>query len=189
MVGMKAGQKEAKGRSWKETRRPVEALPKTNLFEEIGNLSPSGSNVRIRIRRDLIKQGGGKVDQSNKPDYIKEAPPPEADDASQLRMRDDFNTKVKTAKIETLARGKSATLQLATYRALLRNVDLLNPELSQDERLTRARRLVRAYERVRERRPKFHDDGAQLRAARSIINRFQYQQKLKREAAHRLAAG
>src|SRR5262249_23050648 len=116
-------------------------------------------------------------------------------DTSGKGMGDDFNTVVKQAKAENLARAKprstprSSTLQLATYQALVEKADLLNPELLEDERLTRARRLVRAFERVRERRTKFRDDGPKLRAARTIINRFQYQQRLKREAALKLAAG
>jgi tetratricopeptide (TPR) repeat protein len=131
--------------------------------------------------------------ETHYPGYTGARPPPRPDDASRDWMREhDLNTAVKKAKAENLARGKSrlpATHQLATYRALVQTLDLLNPELSQEEGLTRARRLVRAYERVRDRRPKFRDRNEQLQAAFSIINRFEYRQKLKRQAVLKLAAG
>jgi hypothetical protein len=124
------------------------------------------------------------------------APPPRPAEHPQEGMGDDLNTKVKQAKAEILALAKprpkprSSTLQLATYRALLQNVDLLNPDLGEDERRRRAKRLVKAYGRVRERRPRFHDRNEQLQAAFSIVNRDQYQRtgKPKREAA-KLAIG
>lgn len=101
------------------------------------------------------------------------------------RMGDDLNTAVKKTKAETLARGKprmSTVRQLANYKALIQHVDLLNPELPEDERLRRARRLVRAYERVRERRPKFHDHCKQLLAAFSIVNKVKYPGRKRRKA-------
>ena len=129
--------------------------------------------------------------ESEKSRYSKGNPPSRPDDASQDRMRDDFNTTVKKAKAETLARGKprlSATHQLATYRALVRNVDLLNPELPESERLTRARRLVHAYERLRDRRPTFHDhNNKELLAAFSIVNKEKYRRRQAAKAAQKAA--
>ena len=103
-------------------------------------------------------------------------------------MRDDLNTAVKKAKAENLARAKprpkprSSTHQLATYRALVEHVDLLNSELPEDERKRRAKRLVQAYGRVRERRPKFHDTNEQLRAAFRVVNSDLYQRRKARKA-------
>jgi hypothetical protein len=133
-------------------------------------------------------------DGSIKPVYTNDAPTSEAavTPGAAPGMRDDFNTQVKQAKAENLARAtRPSTHQLATYRALLQHVDLLNPDLAEDERKLRARRLVKAYKRVRERQPKFHDHNRQLRAAFSIVNSDQYQRtgKPKREAAKKLALG
>jgi hypothetical protein len=105
-------------------------------------------------------------------------------------MRDDLNKKVKKAKAENLARGNArpSTHQLATYRALVQNVDLLNPELSDDERLRRAKRLVQAYERLRARRPSFHDhNNKQLLAAFSIMNKVKYRRSQAKKAAQKVA--
>jgi tetratricopeptide (TPR) repeat protein len=134
-------------------------------------------------------------DESKPPGYTGKRPPSQADDTSQLEMGgDDFNIQVKQAKAEVLARAKprpkprSSTLQLATYRALAQNVDLLNPKLPEAERLQRARRLVHAYERVRERRPKFHDhNNPQLLAAFSIINKVKYRRSQAAKAAQKAA--
>src|SRR4029077_18344177 len=71
----------------------------------------------------------------------------------------------------------TAARLLAAYEVLARDSDLANPSLSQKERLRRARHLVRTYERLRKVNPSFRDEGAQLRAARSAINQFQYQRR------------
>lgn len=135
-----------------------------------------------------------RIAEYESPGYTGDTPSSETAETSPLlRMpEDDLNTKVKKAKAENLARvtPRPATLQTATYRALLQNVDLLNPDLAEDERKRRAHRLVAAYKRVRNRRPQFRDHNRQLRAAFSIVNKAQYQRdKLKREAALRLAPG
>jgi hypothetical protein len=111
-------------------------------------------------------------------DYTGEAPPSEtADTPPQLRMREDFNTAVKQARAQVFRRDASE-LRLAAasaaYKAMLKNVDLLNARLPESERLTRARRLVRAYERLRKRNPAFEDHSKQLLAAFSIINKVKY---------------
>jgi hypothetical protein len=67
-------------------------------------------------------------------------------------MRDDFN----------------AELAVSRYELLARRVDLLNPGLAEAEKVTRADRLARAYERLRKLKPDFEDRGEQLRAARRI---------------------
>ena len=78
----------------------------------------------------------------------------------QERMRDDFNIAINQARTEVLARM----------------ADLDNPELSTKERLTRARRIVRSFER---RRAKASDFPAspEGRKAVSIINKHNYQKK------------
>jgi tetratricopeptide (TPR) repeat protein len=107
--------------------------------------------------------------------------------ATRQRMTgDDLNAAVKKTKAETLSRGKppsSAVRQLANYKALIQHVDLLNAELAEDERLRRARRLIRAYERVRERKPKFQDRNKQLLAAFSILNKVKYPGRRRRKTA------
>ena len=83
----------------------------------------------------------------------------------QERMRDDFNIAIKQARTEVLARM----------------ADLDNPELSTKERLTRARRIVRSFER---RRAKASDFPAspEVRKAVSIINKHNYQKAKARKA-------
>lgn len=56
----------------------------------------------------------------------------------------------------------------AGYEALLRQSDLSNPLLSDSERLRRAARLLKAYERLRKVDPDFRDNGEELRSARRI---------------------
>jgi hypothetical protein len=170
------------------------------VIDEAARQQKENGTVTENTRRDILElveqlSDATTVDESKYSDYTGSGPSSEAavTPGAASGMRDDFNTKVKKAKAENLARGNArpATLQLATYRALLRNVDLLNPELAEDEQLRRAKRLVKAYGRVRERRPNFHDKHKQLQAAFSIVNSHQYERtgKPKREAAKRLAAG
>jgi hypothetical protein len=109
------------------------------------------------------------------PVYTGDAPPSgTAEPSAAPGMRDDFDTEVKKAKAENLARAKprskprSSMHQLANYRALVQNVDLLNPKLAPDERRRRANRLLTAYDRLREVRPRFRDRNAQLTEARRI---------------------
>lgn len=80
-------------------------------------------------------------------------------------MRDDFNIVVKEARTEVLAR-------LA---------DLDNPALSDAERLTRARRVVRSFDR---RRAENRDlpETPEVKAARSLVNRDNYQRRKARTA-------
>jgi hypothetical protein len=106
--------------------------------------------------------------------YTVQSPPSSPADTPKERMRDDLNTAVKKAKAENLAqvklrpRPRSSRHQLANYRALVQHVDLLNPELSEDERRRRANRLLTAYDRLRDVRPNFRDSNAQLTEARRI---------------------
>jgi hypothetical protein len=120
--------------------------------------------------------------EDKEPIYDGNDPPSEAAEPPPLRMRDDLNTAVKNARRQVFRRARPAALA-AAFKAMVKNVDLLNPDLPADERLRRSRRLVRTYERVRKRNPKFHDDSPELRAARSIINKFQYQQRQKSKQA------
>jgi hypothetical protein len=78
---------------------------------------------------------------------------------------------------ETRPLDLTAVRLLAVYETLLLTSNLLNSDLGQDERLRRARTLRRTYECLRKRNPDFHDDSDQLRAARSIINKFQFQRR------------
>ena len=77
----------------------------------------------------------------------------------------------------------TAVRLLAVYETLVLTSNLLNSDLGQDERLRRARTLRRTYECLRKRNPDFHDDSDQLRAAWSIINKFQFQRR-KAKAGH-----
>lgn len=103
-----------------------------------------------------------RVAESKESGYTGEAPPSEAAVTSPpLRMGDDdFNIAVKQARTETLARL----------------VDLGNPTLSDDQKLTRARRLVRSYDRRRAENPDF-PESPDVKAARSLVNRVNYQNK------------
>jgi hypothetical protein len=106
------------------------------------------------------------------PDYAGTTPSPGPADTSQhARMRDDLNTAVKNARAQVFRRDTSKLRLAATtaaYKAMLKHVDLLNPRLAEDERLRRAARLLKTYNRIRKRDPEFHDDSDQLRAARRI---------------------
>lgn len=97
-------------------------------------------------------------------------PPSEAAVTPPLRMREDLNIAIKQARTEALARL----------------VDLDNPKLSADERLTRARRLVRSFERRRAENPDFPTSPEVLKAF-SIMNKDKYRRfiKPKRAAARR----
>jgi len=88
-------------------------------------------------------------------------------DTRQEGMRGDLNLAVKQAKAEALA-PMAAAVAVARYEVLARHVDLLNPRLAEDERLRRAERLLKAYNRVRKASPDFRDTGEELRAARRI---------------------
>ena len=68
-----------------------------------------------------------------------DSPSSEAAVTPPLRMRDDLN--LKKAKAEALA-PLAAALAVARYEVLARHVDLLNPQLAEDERLRRAEHLL-----------------------------------------------
>jgi tetratricopeptide (TPR) repeat protein len=177
-------------------RKAGDVRGEANCTERLAVLKNNGKDAQSFDDCIIISFPGRGIDPRHRLGYTREPPPSEAAVTPPLRMGENLNTEVKKAKAENLARAKprpkprSSTLQLATYKALVQNVDLLNPELPEAERLRRSRRLVRAYGRVRERRPKFRDDNEQLRAAYSIVNSDQYQRdKLKREAAGKLAFG
>ena len=57
---------------------------------------------------------------------------------------------------------------MSRYELLARRVDLLNPRLSDAEKLTRANRLAAAFRRLRKLVPDFEDKGEQMQAARRI---------------------
>jgi hypothetical protein len=97
-----------------------------------------------------------------------------------------LETAVKKAKAENLARVKprlSAARALATYKALAKHLDLLNPWLTEAEKLTRAERLVKAYKRLRKLKPDFRDTGAQMQAASRIRTADYRRRKRAKEAA------
>jgi hypothetical protein len=114
-------------------------------------------------------------DESTQPSYTGSSPSPEAAVTPPLRMPDDFNTALIDA-------GASLRVS-ASYEVLARHVDLDNPALSDAERLTRARRLVRSYERQREKNPAFEDHSPQLLAAFSILNKVKYQRRKEKKLA------
>jgi hypothetical protein len=71
----------------------------------------------------------------------------------------------------------------ATYEVLLRESDLTNPKLSNEERLRRAEHLLVTYKRLRRLVPKFHDKSGELQAARSLTNSKNYQRRKAKVAA------
>jgi hypothetical protein len=169
-------------------------FPAYHMFDDVFYNLPASNNRKVVASPPNYRGLAREYYRSfleTKLRYNTGAPPSSSPaDTRQEGMRGDLNTKVKKAKAENLARGRSrpSTHQLATYRALLQHVDLLNTELPADERLRRARRLVQAYGRVRARRPKFHDKHEQLRAAFSIMNDAQYQRYTKPKRAVQKAA-
>src|SRR5271165_3903437 len=98
-----------------------------------------------------------RVGTSKKSRYAGNAPPPRPDDASQDRMREDFEIAAKEAKAERTAAGR-----LANYQFLARTVDLENPTLALDEQRRRANRLLTAYGRAQEVNRGFTDSNIQL---------------------------
>lgn len=71
----------------------------------------------------------------------------------------------------TLARLKTA------YEVLVRESNLANPELSEDERLRLARHITETYDRLRRHDRNFHDNATQLRLARNLMNSKNYQRR------------
>lgn len=72
---------------------------------------------------------------------------------------------------------------MAAYEILVRESDLMNPVLSEAERLRRAGNLISTYNRLRKHDPEFHDNNDQLRAARRIrMARFRRSKKARLEA-------
>lgn len=88
---------------------------------------------------------------------------PEAHARARSRMRDDLTEALVKAKALSAASRLSAA-----YEALVRHSDLSNPALAEDERLRRANRLLKTYERLRKFSPDFRDSSDELRAARRI---------------------
>jgi tetratricopeptide (TPR) repeat protein len=72
---------------------------------------------------------------------------------------------------EALARAKAVSAAerlLATYEVLVRHSDLMNPALTEEDRLRRAEYLLKTYKRLRKAKPDFHDSNDQLRVARQV---------------------
>lgn len=101
------------------------------------------------------------------PRYTSGSPSSEtAEPSAASGMRDDdLNIAIKQARTEVLARL----------------VDLDNPVLSAKERLTRARRVVRSFERRHAEDPDF-PASPEVRKAISIVNRDNYQKAKARKA-------
>jgi hypothetical protein len=147
-------------------------------------ISPRGFHVVLQSPDDEIFIDKGVfqtairalsgIGESNKPGYTVDLPPPEADETSRLRMRDDFNIALNTA------------VKLARTEALARLVDLDNPALSDAERLTRSQRLVRSYQRRRAENPNF-EPSREVLTAFSIINKAGYPALKAKRAAKRAA--
>jgi hypothetical protein len=84
------------------------------------------------------------------------------------------------AKAKPRAKAKSnltAARLMATYEILVRESDLANPALSNDERMSRAIHLRKTYDRLRKLIPSFRDDAEQLRLARKLLNGRAYQRR------------
>lgn len=124
-----------------------------------------------------------QIGESNKSDYIDIRPSPEAaDTTARLRMQDDLSKNLANAKAKVKADAAAARLS-AAYEVLVRHCDLLNPALAEGERLRRAERLLKTYKRLRQAKPNFRDDAnPQLRAARRISSKRQYQRDQERKA-------
>jgi tetratricopeptide (TPR) repeat protein len=124
--------------------------------------------------------------------YTIAAPPRGPADTSQhARMWDDLNIAVNAAVDErrhNLKSALSSAMKLARTEALARLVDLDNPKLSKEERLTRARRLARSYQRRRAENPDFEPSAEVLRAF-SIINRDNYERRKAKAAGKLKLAG
>jgi hypothetical protein len=102
--------------------------------------------------------------ESKNPSYTSDAPASEAAVTPPLRMRDDLNVAL------------NAAVKVARTEILGRLVDLGNSALAPDERLRRARRLVRSYQRRRAENVNF-PASAEVRAAFSIINKDNYERR------------
>jgi hypothetical protein len=89
-------------------------------------------------------------------------------------MRDDLNTAL------------NAAVKVARTEILGRLVDLGNSALAPDERLRRARRLVRSYQRRRAENPDF-PASAEVRGAFSIINKDNYERRKAKAGKTKLA--
>jgi DNA-binding XRE family transcriptional regulator len=133
--------------------------------------------------------GWGRLGESKKPGYIEDDPPAKAADTSaSLGMRDDLNIAVKQARAEIADNAKAelakvrAALKVerlkATYEVLIRKSDLNNSTMPEQERLRRAEHLLTTYKRLRKINPDFHDDSEQLKTARSITNKANYQRRI-----------
>jgi hypothetical protein len=72
----------------------------------------------------------------------------------------------------------------AAYEVLVRESDLANPKLSDEERMSRAIHLRNTYDRLHKLDPSFEDRSEQLKLARKLLNARAYQ----RRKAAKLAA-
>jgi hypothetical protein len=99
-----------------------------------------------------------------------------ADALQQPRMREEFNTTVKKANT-----ALNAAVKVARTETLARLVDLHNPALSDEERYTRANRLVRSYQRRHAEDADFKPSQEVLDAF-SIINKVSYRRSVAKKA-------
>jgi hypothetical protein len=154
---------------------PVKGKPVTYVFRRSGTENVTIDDA-LALFAEMYRRSADNRDLAVEADkyYTKDAPPSgPADTSQQGRMRNDFDfdIAVKEARTETLARL----------------VDLGNPALSPAERLRRARRLVRSYQRRKADNPEFQT-SPEVREAFSIINRDAYQrQKAKAARSAKLA--
>jgi hypothetical protein len=122
-----------------------------------------------------------RIDESKTPGETEETRPPgHAEHSRHGQMGVDLNIAAKQARagaVQQAMPNLPLVRLMATYEVLSRQSDLLNPELDQTERLRRARNFVRTYERLREAKPDFDDDSAELQRARSIVNKDNYQRR------------
>jgi uncharacterized protein YjbI with pentapeptide repeats len=117
------------------------------------------------------------------------APAPHPTDAAKEATTRKRRPRV-TAPAKSSPRPPDLTMarMTAAYEVLVRDSDLTNPALVEDERLRRATRLLKTYNRLRKHDPDFHDSNDQLRAARRIERAHSRQNKKAKlqasEAAH-----
>jgi hypothetical protein len=126
----------------------------------------------LPVDREFLERVA-ELDENNPPHYDGDPPPSEtAEPSAASGMWDDLNTNLKTA------------VKLARTEALARLVDLNNPALTQGERLRRARRLVRSFQRRRAENPDF-PASPEVLTAFSIINKDNYQRRKAAKAGHK----
>jgi tetratricopeptide (TPR) repeat protein len=158
-------------------------LPHTPMSDapNVGKIIRKPESGREQLDREEIENAAKemadrlKIDAGEVPAFV-DAVSAAARTAMTSRVAATETTRrtkaVKKARPElTIARLKAA------YDILLRESDLANPSLPEDDRMRRAIHLHKTYYRLRRRDPNFHDESEQLRLARNLLNSRAYQRR------------